>query len=52
MFPLIIPSIIETLYMVITATIFSLIIGFPLGVLLVITEKDNIWEKPMFNKVL
>ena len=52
MFELLLPSLIESLYMVITSTIFSLLIGFPLGVLLVITEKDNIWEKPLFNKVL
>ena len=49
---LIIPSLLETLYMVFFSTIFSILIGFPLGVLLVITEKDNIWEKPAFNKVL
>ncbi len=52
MFELVMPSLIETLYMVIVSTVFSLLIGFPLGVLLVITEKDNIWEKPLFNKVL
>ncbi len=52
MIDLIIPSLIESIYMVIVATIFSLLIGFPLGVLLVITEKDNIWEKPLFNKIL
>ena len=52
MFELLIPSLLETLYMVVVSTIFSLLIGFPLGVLLVITEKDNIWEKPLFNKVL
>ena len=49
---LIIPSLLETLYMVFFSTIFSLIIGFPLGVLLVITEKNGIWEKPILNKVL
>lgn len=49
---LVIPSLFETLYMVFFSTIFSLIIGFPLGILLVITEKDNIWEKPVFNKAL
>lgn len=43
---------IETLYMVFAATLISLIIGFPLGILLVITEKGNIWEKQTFNKVL
>jgi len=49
---LVIPSLFETLYMVFFSTIFSLLIGFPLGILLVITDKDNIWEKPLFNKVL
>ena len=49
---LIIPSLLETLYMVVFATIFSLIMGFPLGVLLVITEKNSIWEKPLLNKIL
>lgn len=49
---LVIPSLLETLYMVFFSTVFSLVLGFPLGILLVITEKDNIWEKPIFNKVL
>ena len=49
---LIIPSLLETLYMVFFSTIFSLLIGFPLGIILVITERDNIWEKPLLNKIL
>ena len=49
---LIIPSLLETLYMVFFSTIFSLVLGFPLGVLLVITEKNGIWEKPTLNKIL
>ncbi|WP_129724090.1 methionine ABC transporter permease [Xylanivirga thermophila] len=49
---LIISSLLETLYMVFFSTIFSLVIGFPLGVLLVITEKGNIWEKPTLNRIL
>lgn len=49
---LIIPSLLETLYMVLFSTIFSLLIGFPLGILLVITEDNSIWEKPILNKVL
>ncbi|QQY78873.1 D-methionine transport system permease protein [Keratinibaculum paraultunense] len=49
---LIIPSLLETLYMVFFSTIFSLALGFPLGILLVITEKDGIWEKPAFYKIL
>lgn len=49
---LVIPSLFETLYMVFFSTVFSLLIGFPLGILLVITEKDSIWEKPKINKAL
>ena len=41
---LIVPSLIETIYMVFVSTLFSLLIGLPLGILLVITEKGNIWE--------
>ncbi len=52
MLELLIPSLLESLYMVVTSTFFSLLIGFPLGVLLVITEKGHIWEKPFFNKLL
>ena len=52
MLDLLIPSIIQTLYMVFASAVLSLLIGFPLGVLLVITEKDNIWEKPIFSKIL
>ncbi|NMA84481.1 MAG: ABC transporter permease [Epulopiscium sp.] len=52
MVALVIPALLETLYMVFFATLFSLLVGFPLGVLLVITEKNNIWEKPVFNKIL
>lgn len=52
MLELLIPSVLETLYMVFFSTIFSLIIGFPLGVLLVITEKNGIWEKSMLNQML
>lgn len=49
---LVLQPLLETLYMVLLSTIFSLLLGFPLGILLVITEKDNIWEKPLFNKIL
>ncbi len=42
----------QTLYMVSLSTIFSLLIGFPLGLLLVITEVDGIWPKPTFNSFL
>ncbi|TJX15242.1 ABC transporter permease [Tissierella creatinini] len=49
---LIIPSLLETLYMVFFSTIFSILLGFPLGILLVISEKGSIWEKPLLNNIL
>ena len=42
----------ETLYMVLFSTIFSILLGFPFGILMAITEKDGIFEKPLLNKVL
>ncbi|MTI67344.1 MAG: ABC transporter permease [Firmicutes bacterium] len=38
--------------MVIFSTFFSVIIGLPLGILVVITEKNGIWEKPKLNWIL
>ncbi len=49
---LIVPSLMETLYMVFFSTIFSILLGFPLGILLVVSEKGSIWEKPLLNNVL
>jgi D-methionine transport system permease protein len=49
---LIIPALTETLYMVFLSTVFSLLLGFPLGVLLVITEKGSIWERKQLNRIL
>ncbi|MBZ2175541.1 ABC transporter permease [Schnuerera sp. xch1] len=49
---LIVPALLETLYMVFFSTIFSLLLGLPLGVLLVVTEKNNIWEKLQLNRIL
>jgi D-methionine transport system permease protein len=46
------PSLLETLYMVFLSTLFSLVLGLPLGIILVITEKGHIWEMPKLNKVL
>ena len=42
----------ETLYMVVLSTAFALMIGLPLGITLVITEKGHVLEAPRFNKVL
>lgn len=38
--------------MVALSTVFSLALGFPLGILLVITEKGGIWERLSLNSVL
>ncbi len=52
MLKLIIPSLLDTLYMVFLSTIFSLLLGFPIGILLVITEKNGLWEKPLLSQIL
>ncbi len=45
-------STLETLYMVFFSTVFSLLIGFPIGILLVITRENNIYEMKKFNSIL
>ncbi len=52
LFELLLTALGETLYMVALSTLMSLILGLPLGVLLVVTEKGNILEAPRLNKVL
>lgn len=52
MLDLLIPPLLETIYMVGVSTVFSLVLGFPLGILLVITEKNGLWEKTVFNNIL
>jgi D-methionine transport system permease protein len=42
----------ETLYMVVLSTIFALLLGFPLGISLVVTERGQVLEAPKFNKIL
>lgn len=51
-FNMILTSTLETLYMVFFSTIFSLLIGFPIGILLVITREGGILERPKLNKIL
>nr|WP_320146684.1 methionine ABC transporter permease [uncultured Anaeromusa sp.] len=41
----------ETLYMVLLSTFFAALIGLPLGVLLVVSQKGHVLEAPRFNKV-
>lgn len=49
---LLVPAFIETIYMVFFATIFSVVMGLPLGLLAVITGRGHIMEMPRVNKVL
>jgi D-methionine transport system permease protein len=43
---------IETIYMVGLSTIFTIILGLPLGVLLVITDKNGLTSLPIANQVI
>ncbi len=52
LFDLLIPSLLETLYMVAVSTFFTILMGLPLGIVLVVTEKNNILPFPRLNKVL
>lgn len=51
-FPNLLKGTLDTLYMVGSSTIFTLIFGLPLGILLVITDNDNLSPFPALNKVL
>lgn len=42
----------ETLYMVFVASLVSVIVGVPLGVLLLVTSKGYFWSSPRFYSVL
>lgn len=42
----------ETLYMTLVAAFFVLLVGLPLGVLLVALDKGGIWENRLLQKVL
>ncbi|MBP0962866.1 MAG: ABC transporter permease [Oscillospiraceae bacterium] len=45
-------GLIDTLYMTLFSTALAYLLGLPMGLLLVITEKDSICPLPTFNKVL
>ena len=49
---LLIPALSETIYMVFFATVFSIVIGFPIGILSVVTGKGHIMEMKRLNKIL
>jgi D-methionine transport system permease protein len=52
LFNLLLDPFFQTLYMVLLSTVFALILGFPLGIILVITSKGHIYPKPVLNKIL
>ena len=52
MINLLLKSLAETLYMLSISSVLAAIIGIPLGILLVITEKNNILSCSMLNKPL
>lgn len=52
LFELLLPSLGQTLYMVSVSTIVSLALGFPIGILLVATEKGGLWEMPIINSIV
>ncbi len=45
-------GILDTLYMTLPSTLFAYVLGLPLGVLLVITQKGHIRPSPTFNAAL
>ncbi|NLM42569.1 MAG: ABC transporter permease [Clostridiales bacterium] len=42
----------ETLYMVLASTLFSVILGLPLGIITAISEEGHIWERRGLNRIL
>ncbi|MCX7950583.1 MAG: ABC transporter permease [Clostridiales bacterium] len=49
---LVLPSFLDTLYMVFLSTLFSILLGAPLGITLVLTEKDGLINMPKLNTIL
>lgn len=45
-------STVDTIYMVGVSTLFTIVLGLPLGVLLVVTDRDGLGPSPMLNKVV
>ncbi|MCH5291329.1 MAG: ABC transporter permease [Treponema sp.] len=52
LFKLVSTSTVQTLTMVFFSTIFSLVLGFPLGVLLCATDPKGITPRPVLNQIL
>ena len=52
MFELFLDGIIGTLYMTLVSTFIAYLIGVPLGILLILTDKDGIKPMPVFHNIL
>lgn len=52
MLDLLIPSLAETLYMLVLSGFFSVLLGFPLGIVLILTEKEGLAENRFINQIL
>lgn len=52
LFPLLAAGLGQTLYMVVMATLFAVLLGLPLGICLVVTAKGHIMETPSVHKPL
>lgn len=52
MIDLLLKSLAETLYMLSVSAIIAAVIGIPLGILLVVTEKNNILSCPMILSLI
>ncbi len=49
---MLIQATLETLYMVFVASFLAVIFGLPLGVLLLVSKKGHLLNKPLFHKIL
>lgn len=49
---IVLPALNETLYMVFLSSLFSVILGIFIGIILYVTEKDGILENKLLNRVL
>lgn len=52
MFALIGHGLLETLYMTVISTVLAYVLGLPIGIILVITDKEGIKPNPVINKAL
>jgi len=52
LWPLLLDGTLDTLYMVILAALFTLLIGLPLGILLFITRREGVLPAPHLNQLL